>query len=423
MSYENSRVRVLYSFPHRIGHERICYTAWQQVYGLAVAGAEVILFPASVHRPFPAGLNIQILPTLAQGRIRLPFRVLGGMRTFALHDWIVAGRLERLAGKIDIIHTWPLGARHTLKAAAKLGIPTVLERCNAHTGFAYEAVKKECERLGVTMPAGHEHTYNIPVLRKEEEEYRLTDYLLCPSDFVVRTFVDYGFPAGKLVRHVYGYDASIFFPRREKGEPSLRRGLNMLFVGGCAPRKGLHYALEAWLASPAHKEGTFSIAGGFIPGYAERLAEMLSHPSVRMLGARSLEEVTGYMRESDILVLPSIEEGFGLVCAEAMGSGCVPLVSDACTDECRHMENAMVHRVGDVEALTQHLTMLHEDWSLLEKLRAGALRTAPGLTWEAAGHRLLQAYRVALARHRGKPEQDTASASPAAQPVGLNLNH
>ena len=49
------------------------------------------------------------------------------------------------------------------------------------------------------------------------------------------------------------------------------------------------------------------------------------------------------------------------MCTEAMGSGCVPLVSDACTDVCIHMENALVHRVGDVEALTQHITMLHED--------------------------------------------------------------
>jgi glycosyltransferase involved in cell wall biosynthesis len=423
MSYENSRVRVLYSFPHRIGHERICYTAWQQVYGLAAAGVEVILFPASLHKPFPPGLNIQIHPTLARGRVRLPFRVLGGMRTFALHDWIVAGRLQKLVGKIDIIHTWPLGAMHTLKAAARLGIPTVLERCNAHTRFAYEAVQKECKRLNVTMPPGHEHAYNVSVLRKEEAEYHLTDYLLCPSDFVVRTFLDYEFPRRKLVRHIYGYDADMFFPRGDERESEPKRGLNALFVGGCAPRKGLHYALEAWLASPAHREGTFSIAGEFIPGYAERLAEMLAHPSIRVLGARKLEEVTELMRKSDVLLLPTIEEGFPLVCVEAMGSGCVPLVSEVCANPCDHMENALVHRVGDVEALTQHLTMLHEDRRLLRKLRVGTLQSAGALTWAAAGHRLLQAYRVALARYREKPTRETVPESPTDLSVGQDLSH
>ena len=99
------------------------------------------------------------------------------------------------------------------------------------------------------------------------------------------------------------------------------------------------------------------------------------------------------MRKSDILVLPSIEEGFGLVCTEAMGSGCVPLVSEACTDLCRHNENALVHAVGDVGALTKHITMLDQDRSLLEKLRLAGLALAPEVTWSAAGVRLLEAYR------------------------------
>ena len=79
-----------------------------------------------------------------------------------------------------------MGARETLQTARRLGIPTVLERPNAHTRFAYEAVRDECERLGVALPADHEHAYNADILRLEEEEYALADRLLCPSDFVVQ---------------------------------------------------------------------------------------------------------------------------------------------------------------------------------------------------------------------------------------------
>lgn len=91
------------------------------------------------------------------------------------------------------------------------------------------------------------------------------------------------------------------------------------------------------------------------------------------------------------MVLPSIEVGFGLVCVEAMGSGCVPLVLEVCTDVCKHMENAPVHHVGDVKALVAHITMLHEDRQLLETMRSAALRMAPEVTWTAAGVRLNQA--------------------------------
>jgi D-inositol-3-phosphate glycosyltransferase len=386
MALTDKPIRVLYSFPHKLGADRICYTAWQQVNGLAAAGAQVLAFPGVLHRPVPE--TVQVRPTLARGKFRIPYRVLGTMRALALHDHIVARRLEKLAGQVDIVHTWPDAARETLKTARRMGIPTVLERPNAHTRYAYEAVQRESERLGIHLPPNNEYAFKPHVLKKEEEEYGITDYLLCPSDFTIQTFLDRGFSREKLKKHQYGYDESTFFPSKQR-EP--RSGLTMLFCGDAAVRKGVHFALEAWLQSPARTNGTFSIAGQFLPEYAEKLSSMLSDPSVRVLGHRN--DVPELMRNSDILVLPSIEEGFGLVCVEAIGSGCVPLVSQACTDVCRHMENALVHPIGDVGTLRQQITRLHEDRALLAKLRMGCLTVAPQLTWKAAGVRLLQVYR------------------------------
>jgi hypothetical protein len=158
MSSGKKPVRVLYSFPNKLGADRICYTAWQQVNWVAAAGADVTVFAGGVVRPLNPG--VKAITTLARGRLRLPYKLLGSKRTLALHDYIVAGRLKNLADRFDIIHTWPSGALRTLKAAAELGIPTVLERPNAHTRFAIEVVKQECERLGLTMPPGHEHAEN-----------------------------------------------------------------------------------------------------------------------------------------------------------------------------------------------------------------------------------------------------------------------
>jgi glycosyltransferase involved in cell wall biosynthesis len=395
MSTHNGRVRVLYSFPNKLGAERICYTAWQQVKSLAAAGADVLVFPGVLHRPLAA--NVTVRPTLAWGKLRISYKLVGAIRACVLHDWIVSRRLEKMVGQIDIIHTWPLGALQTLKMAARLGIPTVLERPNANTRFAMEVVQKECERLGVALPPDHEHAYNAEKLRREEEEYALATRLLCPSDFVVKTFLDKGYPREKLVRHFYGFDEKVYYPNGGPRDP--KSGLTMLFVGGCAPRKGLHYALKAWLQSPAHRDGTFLIAGGFVPGYAERLSDMLAHPSIRVLGHR--KDVPELMRKSDILILPSIEEGSALVTSEARASGCVLLVSDATGAVCKHMENALVHRPGDVATLANHIGMLYNDRSLLERLRAASLQTVHEITWGAAGLKLLQAYQEGLAADRG----------------------
>jgi len=396
MNKKNNQVRVLYSFPNKLGAQRICYTAWQQVKGLATAGAKVTVFAGGLVRAVPEGVTVHT--TLARGKLRIPYKLIGSNRAMALHDYIVSRRLKEFAGEIDIIHVWPRGARQTIEAAKKFGIPTVLERCNAHTRYAYEVVQKECERLSVALPSGHESAFNEDVLRVEEKEFRSADRLLCPSDFVVKTFVEKGFPPEQLVRHTYGFDEKTYYPSYEPR--GAKNGLTMLFVGVCAVRKGVHYALEAWLRSPASETGTFLIAGEFLPAYREKLAPMLAHPSVQVLGHRN--DVPELMRNSDILILPSIEEGYGLVVAEAMGSGCVPLVSDACTEICSHMNTGLVHQVGDVNTLTQHITLLHKDHELLENLRHASLEVASVNTWTAAGAKLLDVYRDVISEQEKK---------------------
>jgi glycosyltransferase involved in cell wall biosynthesis len=387
-------IRVLHSFPHKIGAGRICTTAWQEVAGVAAAGGEVIVFPGAVARPLPASVRVE--PTLARGRWRIPYRALGE-RALRLHDRIVAHRLPKLADQIDIVHAWPVGALETLRVARRLSIPTVLERPNAHTRFAYDVVARESARLGVSLPRGQEHAYNAARLAHEEKEYLSADCLLCPSEFVADTFRDAGFPDTALVRHQYGFDESMYHPCDR--DVTAARGLNALFVGVCAVRKGVHFALEAWLRSSASRTGKFRIAGEFIPEYQARLADMLAHPSVEVLGHSN--DVPALMRNSDVLMLPTLEEGSPLVCAEAMASGCVPLVSEVCTEIVTHGETGLKHRVGDVDLLSHQLTTLDEDRVRLAKLRSAGLAAAPKYTWSNAGVRLLAAYREVIAERSG----------------------
>jgi glycosyltransferase involved in cell wall biosynthesis len=397
MSDQTRPLRVLQSFPHKIGAGRICTTAWHQAEGVDAAGADLLVMPGAVQRPLPP--SIRVRPTLALGRFRVPYRAIGRLRAFELHDRLVARALPRLAGEIDVVHTWPLGALHTLRAARRLGIPAVLERPNAHTRYAYEVVRDECERIGVALPPDHEHAYNAEILALEEAEYQLADRLLCPSDFVEKTFLDEGFLPEQLIRHGYGFDHERFCSS-DAVRGNDNGGLAVLFVGVCAVRKGLHFALEAWLDSPASETGTFRIAGEFLPEYESYLSAMLAHPSVEVLGHRA--DVPNLMRQSDVLVLPSIEEGSPLACLEAMGAGAVPVVSDVCAGICVHDVNALVHPTGDVDAIRAHFTTLHQDRGMLQRLRAQTLRDAPNYTWMRAGERLLEVYEEVVAEYAGR---------------------
>jgi glycosyltransferase involved in cell wall biosynthesis len=381
-------MRVLYSFPHKLGADRICYTAWQQVKGLASAGVDVVLYAGALSRPVPG--SVEVHTTLARGPIRLPYKIVGTLRALALHDKIVARRLRSLANRIDVVHLWPCAALETIRAARQLGIPSVLERPNAHTRFCYEVIAAEHRRIGIRTPH-HDYLGDPEVLDREEAEFAACDYLLCASEFAARSFLDAGFPASKILRHRYGFDEDAYRPGSVERDPA--RPFTALFVGVDAVRKGLHFAMQAWLESTASMNGKLFIAGELNEEFRRRFAGFLSHPSIVQLGHR--RDVPELMRNADVLLMPSIEEGFGLVCAEAIGAGCVPLASNACTELCVDMENSLVHDAGDVAKLRRQICEVHDHPELLARLRAGALRSRTEWTWNRAGEMLMNAYKEA----------------------------
>ncbi|QJE97068.1 glycosyltransferase family 4 protein [Luteolibacter luteus] len=380
-------VRVLYSFPHKLGGGRICTTAWHQVEGASRAGTKVTVIAGSQVKPLNS--EVKVKKTLSVGRFRIPYRLIGRDMACNWHDAVTARWLDANHREIDVVHGWPLSSLKTIRVAKKHGIPVVLERPNAHTAFAYEEVAKENKNVGIDLPGNHDHLFNGKRLALEETEYAEADYLLCPSDFVARTFRDRGFANEKLVRHQYGFDHSRF------SSPDARAtehdGLIMIYAGVIEPRKGLHHALKAWFASGAQEKGTFMVCGEFIPGYAELLQPMLSHPSVKVMGHRS--DLPDLMRQSDLFVLSSVEEGSALVTYEARGSGCVLLVSDAAGAVCEHLQNGMIHPSRDVDALAEHIRLLDGDRELLAKLRAASLSDLDHLTWAEAGRKLADVYR------------------------------
>ena len=385
-------LRVLYSFPFRLGAGRICDTAWHQVAGASMNGTDITVSAGSIGRPFPG--HVRVNKTCSLGPLRIPNRVVATSYICRLHDWLTARWLERNSADIDLVHGWPLSSLQTMKVSKRMGIPFLLERPNAHTAYAYEATAEECRAVGLTMPAGHDHQFNQKSLDHEEKEYNECTFLLCPSDFVVTTFKDRGFKSKRILRHHYGFDPEKFKVGQQNSNQD--RGLAMIYVGVCEPRKGLHYALEAWLKSDAHQRGTFRICGSFVPGYAEKLKPMLDHASVQVLGHRT--DIPELMRESDLFILSSVEEGSALVTYEARGAGCVILVSDGAGAPGEHMENAMIHPMRDVAALISHLNTLEHDRELLERLRDSSISRSKGLTWVSAGNCLAKIYSEAAAR-------------------------
>ena len=88
------------------------------------------------------------------------------------------------------------------------------------------------------------------------------------------------------------------------------------------------------------------------------------------------------MRESSVLVLPSLEEGFGLVVPQALNCGLPCIVSDRVggKDLIRPGENGAIFPVSDAAALANELRTFAEN----------PRRTTDNLGWEEPAKRLVE---------------------------------
>jgi glycosyltransferase involved in cell wall biosynthesis len=248
------------------------------------------------------------------------------------------------------------------------------------------------------LQKSHYAAFNKKKLDREEREFATADRLLCPSEFVVKTFLDKGFPKYRLLRHQYGCDPTVFSPPKSGRNGQDNSLFTMLYISDCFPLKGLHFALDAWVGSRALEHGRFVICGHFVPGYREVLEKWLRHPSVKYIPF--VDSAADIMRSSDALVMPSLAEGSSLVTYEARACGCVLLVSDASGAICEHMKNGLIHRAGDVKTLREQIDLLASDNSLFARLRDNSLAGVSELTWDKAAERLVSAYRKCLNENR-----------------------
>lgn len=385
-------MRILYSFPHPVGRPGIGTTAFHQVQGAIRLGLEVVLYCTNLERRIEG--EAKVIETLRIGGRRIPHRLLGVERAYRYHDRRVARAIQTGTEDVDLVHAWPSASIATFRAARRRGIVCLREVPNTHTGYAFDAVAREIARLGLDAVDGHSHTFVPETLEREELEYSLADLLLVPSQFALRTFVDRGIPEDKLALHRYGFDPLRFYPPSQRSARPGGEGLHALFVGSCEPRKGLHYALQAWVQSGAADRGRLVVCGDFVNGYRDAVAHWLEHPSVEVRGFVS--DPGSLMRESDLLIFPSIEEGSAIVTYEAQACGCVVVASDAAGARVQHLRNGLIHRAGDVETLTRHLRMLIEDTELLVRLRRASLAGRDDLGWDRAGEELAAIYGSAV---------------------------
>lgn len=182
-----------------------------------------------------------------------------------------------------------------------------------------------------------------------------------------------------------------------------------LFIGGERPHKGLRTLLEAWaLARERFDAERMEIPNLALVGerYSQttvnRISQLGLEDKVRFLGRVPQRELTLLFYGSDAVVVPSREEGFGLVPLQAMGCGRpvlatpIPSVREVCADAAWYSKDLS----GEAIANTL-LELFRAPEARAQKIALGLKRAAEFTRVRAAKETLAVYRRAAQSRKAG----------------------
>jgi len=196
--------------------------------------------------------------------------------------------------------------------------------------------------------------------------------LWAPSDFVREWYVAHGAPAQHLRTVRWGVMApTIAAQPREMPNAAVE----LLYVGGVAPNKGIHIVIEALQGVTGAVR--LAIAGDETthPAYVAQLRRM-ADARVTFLGRLDRQQVWQAMSDADALVVPSLwHETFCLVAHEALTAG-TPVIASAMgalTEAIRDGVDGRLLPPGDVAAWRDALQRMVDEPQRLRSLRANVV--------------------------------------------------
>jgi len=256
--------------------------------------------------------------------------------------------------------------------------------------FIYHAHALESDRSG---EKGDKLIYDMEKLGMEA-----ADHVIAVSHYTKARIVrDYGVPPEKVtvVHNAVApreYDLSAGFVK--KGNEKI-----VLFLGRVTLQKGPAYFLEAAdLVLQVMPEVRFVLAGtgDLLPEMIEKVAAYRRGARIHFTGFLSGREVERMFAMSDIYVMPSVSEPFGISPLEAMHYD-IPVIIAKQSGVSEILHHALKVDFWNVRELADKIIALLRHPPLGQEMRAGARKELEGIKWEKAAAGIMAVYEGALA--------------------------
>ena len=249
--------------------------------------------------------------------------------------------------------------------ARERGAAIIVDRPCSHIVVQNRLIQAGGQKVGIPVDP-----IDPRVIDLELREYEFADLVTVPSNFAYKTFIEQGFPAEKLRTIPYGVDTTKFSPVGKLDPHEFK----VLFVGLSSVRKGVPHLLKAF-ERLQHPRKKLVLIGDILPEMRETIRDYQQKLPIETLGHIHQSLLKEHMSVCNVFVLPSIEDGFGLVICQAMACGS-PVIASAHTGAEMVLEQGQqgyIFEAGNDDELLERLQMLADNPELQQQMGASAL--------------------------------------------------
>lgn len=208
-----------------------------------------------------------------------------------------------------------------IKRIKESGGVSIIDARNSHPSNFWKIVAEEHARWGETTP---------PLWPRHHMRQQITaataDYFVVPSNFVKNSFLECGIPENRLLYLPYAIDLSLFKPRNEKRLES--KPLTLVCSGALSLRKGSPYLFETLRLVQKQEKNVKLKLIGKMDKPVEKIFKKNGYSGlpIEWHARMNHEELVEWLKDGDIFVLPTLEEGMVRSAAEALACG-LPVVT------------------------------------------------------------------------------------------------
>jgi glycosyltransferase involved in cell wall biosynthesis len=267
------------------------------------------------------------------------------------------------------------------------GLPRVLFQVHPNGKYLRELFQKEIEKVPEAKASLMEETEMSPLFAHNDETFAMADAAICASSFTKHSLASAG---SKAPAHVVGYGVDLDLFSARTVSPSAKP-LTVGFVGALSQRKGARYLLGALAALP---KGSAKLVLYTRAAVDRDLFRGFESVDIEIKGGLSDAQLAEDLKQCDLVALPSIAEGFGLVILEAMACG-VPVLCTTSTggaDFIVHRQNGLLIEPGSAAAIEQELVWALTHRDELYQMGQAARREAEKHTWAEYRRKFFAAY-------------------------------